>query len=163
MRRAGRGGAGVRGALLALAVVTAPAAAQTAPGGADVAAARRAIDAGNRQYREAFLAMDAQRLAQVYDVRGARLGEGGQVLRGREAIAADVGALVARVGPVRVGIETAEVWLMDDTAYETGTWSYTFTPNGKAEQRIGGRYVTLWRRQPDGGGKIWADIGVPGT
>jgi uncharacterized protein (TIGR02246 family) len=160
--RSGRWGA-ARGALLALAVVAAPVAAQTARGGAAVAAARRAIDAGNRQYREAFLAMDAQRLAEVYDVRGARLGEGGQMLRGREAIAADVGALVARVGPVRVGIETAEVWLMDDTAYETGTWSYTFTPKGKAEQRIGGRYVTLWRRQPDGGWKIWADIGVPGT
>jgi uncharacterized protein (TIGR02246 family) len=160
--RSGRWGA-ARGALLALAVVAAPVAAQTARGGAAVAAARRAIDAGNRQYREAFLAMDAQRLAEVYDVRGARLGEGGQVLRGREAISADVGALVARVGPVRVGIETAEVWLMDDTAYETGTWSYTFTPKGKSEQRIGGRYVTLWRRQPDGGWKIWADIGVPGT
>jgi hypothetical protein len=40
-----------------------------------VAAARRAIDTGNRQYCEAFLAMDAQRVAEVYDVRGARLGE----------------------------------------------------------------------------------------
>jgi uncharacterized protein (TIGR02246 family) len=161
MSRAGRWSAGARGAFLALAVVAAPVAAQT--GGADLPAARRAIDAGNRQYRAAFLAMDAKRLAEVYDVHGARLGEGGQVLRGREAIAADVGAFVARVGPVRVGIETAEVWLMDDTAYETGTWSYTFTPKGKSEERLGGRYVTLWRRQSDGGWKIWADIGVPGT
>ena len=66
-------------------------------------------------------------------------------------------------GPCAVGLETAQVWLIDDTAYETGTWSYTYHPKNQQEQRIGGRYVTLWRRQPDGGWKIWADMGVPGT
>ena len=24
-------------------------------------------------------------------------------------------------------------------------------------------YVTVWKKQPDGGWKIWADMGVPGT
>jgi ketosteroid isomerase-like protein len=52
---------------------------------------------------------------------------------------------------------------MDENAYETGLWSYTFQPSGKAEQHIGGHYVTVWRKQPDGGWKIWADMGVPGT
>jgi uncharacterized protein (TIGR02246 family) len=139
-----------------------PLAGQSAPA-ADLAGTRRAIDAGNAQYRAAFLAMDARALSEIYDARGARLGEGGEVVRGRPAIAADVAAFVSRVGPVRVTIETAEVWLVDDTAYETGAWSYTFHPKGKDEQRIGGRYVTLWRRQADGGWKIWADMGVPGT
>jgi uncharacterized protein (TIGR02246 family) len=140
---------------------TAALAAQTAaPAASD---ARRAIDAGNAQYRAAFLAGDADALARVYDTEGSRLNEGGAVLRGRAAIAADVGAFIQKVGPVRVEIGTVEVWLVDDTAYETGTWSYTFQPKGQKEQRIGGRYVTLWKRQAGGGWKIWADIGVPGT
>ena len=150
---------------LSLSLVT-PLAGQTAapaPAGPEVAAVRRAIDGGNAQYREAFLAMDAKRLADVYDPKGSRLGDQGQVVRGRAAIAADVAAFVSHVGPVRVGLETAQVWLIDDTAYETGTWSYTYHPKNQQEQRIGGRYVTLWRRQPDGGWKIWADMGVPGT
>jgi uncharacterized protein (TIGR02246 family) len=154
----------VRGLALILSLaVTAPAAAQTATAGTEVAAVRRAIDAGNAQYREAFLAMDAARLAEVYDPRGSRLNEGGQVVRGRAAITADVGAFVSRVGPVRVGLETAQVWLIDDMAYETGAWSYAYHPKGQQEQKIGGRYVTVWHRQPDGGWKIWADMGVPGT
>ena len=33
---------------------------------------------------------------------------------------------------------------------------------GKAEQTIGGRYVTTWKRQADGGWKIKSDVGVPG-
>jgi uncharacterized protein (TIGR02246 family) len=134
--------------------------AQSAPEQAD---ARRAIDAGNAQYRAAFLAMDAGRLADVYDPQGARLGEHGEVVRGRAAIARDVTRFVAKTGPVTVSIGTAQVWTIDDTAYETGAWSYTYHPKGGSEQRIGGRYVTLWRRQPDGGWKIWADMGVPGT
>ena len=63
----------------------------------------------------------------------------------------------------RTSREPSEPILIDDTAYETGTWSYTYHPKNQQEQRIGGRYVTLWRRQPDGGWKIWADMGVPGT
>jgi uncharacterized protein (TIGR02246 family) len=154
----------VRHLILALSLaLAAPLAAQTSVPGGDLVAVRHGIDAGNAQYREAFLAMDARRLADVYDPKGSRLNGDGKVLRGRAAIAADVAAFVRQVGPVKVGLETAQAWLIDDTAYETGTWSYTFHPKDKPEQRIGGHYVTLWRRQPDGGWKIWADIGVPGT
>jgi uncharacterized protein (TIGR02246 family) len=147
---------------LLLLAVAAPLAGQTARP-ADADAAKRAIQAGNAAYIAAFKRADAKALAQVYDPQGARLNEGGQVVRGRSAIADDVGKFVAKVGPVRVTLETGDVWLIDDTAYETGVWSYTFTPKGKAEQRIGGHYVTVWRRQPDAGWKILADMGVPGT
>ena len=94
---------------------------------------------------------------------GVRFNEGGALLRGRAAIARDVAEFVGQVGPVRVTIETAGVWLVDDVAWESGAWSYTFQPKGKAEQRLGGRYVTLWRRQADGGWRIWRDLGVSGT
>ncbi|MEP6687897.1 MAG: SgcJ/EcaC family oxidoreductase [Gemmatimonadales bacterium] len=124
---------------------------------------RRAIDAGNAAYKSAFLRADAQALAQVYDSDGVRLNEGGVVIRGRTAISRDVAGFVSQVGPVRVTIETAAVWLVDDVAWESGAWSYTFQPKGKAEQRLGGRYVTLWRHQADGSWRIWRDLGVPGT
>jgi uncharacterized protein (TIGR02246 family) len=118
---------------------------------------------GTPPYIAAFRQADADALAQVYDPAGARLNDGGKVVRGRQAIAADVRDFLDRVGSVRVSLETAQVWLVDDTAYETGVWSYTLHRKGEAEQRIGGRYVTLWKRQADGGWRIWADMGVPGT
>jgi uncharacterized protein (TIGR02246 family) len=142
--------------------VASPALAQTSHS-AGSSSVKRAIDEGNSAYIAAFKKADPQALSQVYDPQGSRLNEGGVVVRGRKAIAEDVGGFVAKVGPVRVTLDSKEVWLIDDNAYETGIWSYTFQPRGKAEQHIGGHYVTVWKKQPDGGWKIWADMGVPGT
>ena len=139
-----------------------PATAQTSHS-AERASVQRAIDAGNAAYIAAFKQADAKALSQVYDPQGSRLNEGGVVVRGREAIVQDVGGFVSQVGPVRVTLESKEFWLIDNNAYETGIWSYTFQPKGKAEQHIGGHYVTVWKKQSDGGWKIWADMGVPGT
>ena len=142
--------------------ICAPLTAQTTRS-AEADGARRGIQAGNAAYISAFKAADAGAVAQVYDPQGARLNSGGEVIRGRRSIAGDVGTFLAKVGPVRVTLETKEVWLVDDIAYETGVWSYTFHPKARAEQRIGGHDVTLWKRQRDGGWKIWSDMGVPGT
>jgi uncharacterized protein (TIGR02246 family) len=147
--------------LLVIAFATSLAA--QAPGSSDAADARHGIQAGNAAYIAAFSRADARALSQVYDADGARLNDGGEVVQGRSAIAADVGKFVARTGPVRVTLETKEVWNLKDTAYETGIWSYTFQPKGASERRIGGHYVTVWKRQPGGGWKILADMGVPGT
>ncbi len=147
--------------LLVLAFVT-PLLAQ-APESTDPADARHGIEVGNAAYIAAFSRADARALSQVYDADGARLNDGGVVVRGRSAIAADVGTFVSKTGPVRVTLETKEVWTLDETAYETGVWSYSFRPKSQPEQKIGGHYVTVWKRQPGGGWKILADMGVPGT
>ncbi len=125
--------------------------------------ARRGIDRGNAEYIAAFARADAHDVAAVYDVDGVRLGDDGKVLRGRGAIAGDVRGFLQAVGPVTVSLATARVWLVDNLAYETGDWSYTFTPRGKSQQRVGGKYVTTWVRQADGGWKIRSDLAVPGT
>ena len=125
--------------------------------------ARRGIDRGNADYIAAFAKADADGVAEVYDADGVRLGDDGKVLRGRAAIAADVRRFLQAVGPVTVTLASARVWLVDNLAYETGDWSYTYTPTGKGRQRIGGKYVTTWVRQADGGWKIRSDLAVPGT
>ena len=66
----------------------------------DISAIRQSIDAGNAAYIAAFKNADAKALSQVYDLRGARLNEGGVVVRGRKAIQDDVGKFLATVGPV---------------------------------------------------------------
>ena len=147
-----------------LLLLGAPIAAQTAhPHPSQREAVKKSIDAGNAAYIEAFRHADAKALAQVYDPQGSRLNDSGVVVRGRKAIIVDVGKFVDQVGPVKVTLDSKEFWLIDDNAYETGLWSYTFTPRGKSEQHIGGHYVTVWKKQPSGDWKIWADMGVPGT
>ncbi len=125
--------------------------------------ARTAIDSGNKAYIEAMANADARAFADVYDSDGRRLAGGGEVVRGRAAITDHIGAFFTRIGPVTATIETTEVWLVDDMAYETGRWTYTFTPPGDTRRTIGGRYVTVWRLQDDGNWKIYVDMSVPGT
>ena len=122
---------------------------------------RAAVDKGNAQYIAAFANADAEALAAVYDADGTRLHGNGALTRGKDAIAAEVKQFLAQVGVVAVTIETVNLWVVDDRAYETGKWTYTFTPPEKDKQTLAGRYVTVWKEQADGGWKIVADMSVP--
>ena len=123
---------------------------------------RKSIDAGNAKYIDAFAKSDAGALAGLYDESGSRFSPKGVVVRGRPAIAESVAGFMKSVtGPIKVSIETQDLWVVDDLVYETGKYTYTFTPPGKSETQTGGHYVTIWKRQSDGSWKIIADMGVP--
>jgi uncharacterized protein (TIGR02246 family) len=123
---------------------------------------RKAIDAGNAKYIDAFARSDAGALAGLYDESGSRFAPKGVVVRGRPAIAESVAEFMKSVtGPIKVSIETQDLWAVDDLVYETGKYTYSFTPPGKSETQTGGHYVTIWKRQTDGGWKIVVDMGVP--
>ena len=117
----------------------------------------------NAVYIKAYADGDAARIAGLYDPEGARLSPGGVVVHGREAILTATRTFLGEVGTVRVIIRPADLWVVDDLAYESGEWSWKFTPGDREPRRLGGRYVTVWRRQPDGGWGILADLSVPGT
>ena len=122
---------------------------------------RKAIDSGNGKYIDAFAKLDANGLAAVYDKDGARFGPKGSYARGREAIAKKVNEFMQSVtGAITVTIDTEDLWVVDDLAYETGKYSYTYRLIGKEANRIGGHYVTVWKKQSDGGWRIVADMGV---
>ncbi|HEX4574922.1 MAG TPA: SgcJ/EcaC family oxidoreductase [Gemmatimonadales bacterium] len=137
--------------------------AQTPPDSAVRADVRKAIDRGNAEYIAALGRADAGALAKVYAPDGARMGEHGAFAQGRAAIAAMVRDLLHGTGPITVTVETVDLWVVHDLAYETGKWRYTFTPPQKSTQSVGGRYLTVWQRQPEGGWRIIADMGIPGT
>ena len=125
---------------------------------------RKAIDAGNAKYIDAFARSDAGALSGLYDESGSRFSPKGVVVRGRLAIAQSVAEFMKSVtGPIKVSIETQDLWAVDDLVYETGKYTYTFTPPGKSETQTGGHYVTIWKRQADGGWKIIVDMGVPNS
>lgn len=130
------------------------------PDSAARVAARAGLAAGNAEYIRAFGAGDAASVAAVYAPNGSRMAPKGAVLTGRAAIRDDVARFIGSVGPVLVTIDSRELWLVGDMAYESGNWSYTFTPPGKPQRRIAGRFVTSWKRQPDGSWRIYADIGL---
>jgi len=121
---------------------------------------RRSIDQGNQQYITAFKKRDAVGAADVYDERGSRLYAKGVVIRGRTAITADLERFFKQSGPVTVTLETLDLWVTDDLAYETGKWSYTYHSQGQDQKTSGGRHVRVWKKQSDGTWRILAGMGL---
>jgi len=122
---------------------------------------RQAIDRGNAQYIKSMKEADAAGVAGVYAVDGVRFHEKGNMSKGRPKIQADLEGFLKKTGPVTVTIDTLDLWVVDDLAYETGRWSYTFQPASKDQVKMTGQYVTVWKKQSDGGWKIVADMPVP--
>lgn len=121
-----------------------------------------AIEPGNAAYIEAMANADAKSFAMVYDSDGARLSGGGEAVRGQRDIRDQIGDFFTRIGPVAAALETTDVWQLDDGIYETGAWSYTFSPPGDSRRTIGGRYFRVWKLQADESWKILVDVSVAG-
>jgi len=122
--------------------------------------ARRAIERGNAEYIAACAARDAAAFAAVYAPNGARLEQGGQIVVGRTAIEKNTATVWAKLtGPLTVKATTADVWLIDDLAYESGAYVISAESTG-GTTRISGHYLTIWSKQSDGRWRIYRDLNV---
>ncbi|HVS20950.1 MAG TPA: nuclear transport factor 2 family protein [Pyrinomonadaceae bacterium] len=129
---------------------------------ANIAAARKAIDAGNAEWIAGWKAADAEKMASLFDKDGSQFGAKGEVIRGRDAIHYRFSEGFKANGPaLDFTITTLEVWLVDDLAYESGNFTGKVQPKGEDVINFSGKYVTIWKRQRDGSWKIWVDFGVP--
>jgi ketosteroid isomerase-like protein len=120
-----------------------------------------AIDSGNAEYIRGFANSDAARVAAVYSTNGGRLGENGALAHGTADITKAVALVLHQVGPITVTLKTVDLWVMENRAYETGKWTYAWAKKGGGITTVGGRYVTVWLREPGGRWRIEADVGVP--
>ncbi|MCA1564834.1 MAG: SgcJ/EcaC family oxidoreductase [Acidobacteria bacterium] len=122
---------------------------------------RRAIDAGNAVWVEAWAKGDATMLLDTFTADGKELVAGGKVFKGRKQILALMSDTMSkRGGKAKLTVTTTDVWLDLNTAYETGTAVYEFTVDGRP-QTLERRYFTIWKRQSNRGvWKIYANTGV---
>jgi uncharacterized protein (TIGR02246 family) len=130
---------------------------------AEVASARKAIDAGNAQWIEGWRKGDAAMVAAIFTPDGMQLQRHGKIVAGRDAIMKSQQKAMQSVEPgVEVKVETKEVWIVDGDAYETGKWTYKSVEKGKKSPTVeSGRYVTRWKKQADGSWKLYLDMNVP--
>lgn len=89
---------------------------------------------------------------------GAMIQEGVGEIRGRDAVR-DAVAYLDRPG-VSLHWEPDRASLADcrDLGWTTGEYTFRPAPDGPASR---GRYVTIWRKQPDNSWKVVMDLGVP--
>lgn len=122
---------------------------------------RRAMDAGNAVWVEAWAKGDATMLPDTFTADGKELVAGGKVYKGRQQILALMQeTMQKRGGKAKLTVTTTDVWLDGNTAYETGTAAYEFTVGGQP-QKLERRYFTIWKRQSKRGvWKIYSNTGV---
>jgi uncharacterized protein (TIGR02246 family) len=126
-----------------------------------LAEARKAIDKGNAQWIEGWDKADAGLIASLFANDGILLSRNGKLFKGPEEVLGHMKPVLESAGTgVKATVTTVDLWLDDNTAYETGKYTYTYQGSGKPV-RDEGRYVTIWKRQSDRAWKIAMDMAVP--
>jgi uncharacterized protein (TIGR02246 family) len=123
------------------------------------AAASNAIDEAssfiakaNKEWEAAIQTGDADALSRPYHEDGVFIGPDGNAVRGRAAIRAMyAGRAAAKTRIVSATIQSeGRVAVSADEVYEWGSgWMDVQAADGTRSKR-GGRYLTVWHRQPDG-------------
>ncbi len=90
---------------------------------------------------------------------GAMMQEGAGEIRGRTAIREAVAYLDQPGVTLTWEPSRAEIAASGDLGWTTGTWESRTEVDAPPASR--GRYVSIWRRQPDGSWKVVMDLGVP--
>jgi ketosteroid isomerase-like protein len=123
-------------------------------------AAREAIEAADLALLGAIRSRDARAAVRLYAPGAISYQPGMEPLTTPAAIEAFYRAWFARgtFDTVDVAIDT--VIVAADLLLEFGRYSGTLTATDGTARRDRGRYLTVWRKQPDGSWKRWREMGT---
>lgn len=125
----------------------------------DAAAVRQAIEANNARFAAAAVRGDTAALASFYADDAILMMENVPAAHGHEAIAKSYSAMTAmKLASFR--LDTKDLIVSGDYAIETGAYELQGAPPAKGAKAMHGvgKYLVLWRKQPDGSYKILRDI-----
>jgi uncharacterized protein (TIGR02246 family) len=118
---------------------------------------RSAIEKAIVAFEKAADAKDAAALASMYTEDATLMPPGSPVVKGRKNIQQFWQGFIGS-GASDAKMKIADVQAFGDTAYEVGSFDVNMpTPEG-SKARTQGKYVVIWKRQPDGSIKLHVDI-----
>ena len=121
----------------------------------------RAIKKANAEWAGAMKTGDAAVIAAPYTDNAVFVGIDGACVQGKNEIEKLYRARFESAGfATSTSIRSKSLLLDGDLAYESGDAQVGFLKDGKATVS-GGRFLTVWQRQPDGGWKIVRNIVLP--
>jgi uncharacterized protein (TIGR02246 family) len=123
----------------------------------DAAAVRQAIEAANARFGEAFLKGDTATIAATYAPDAIVLPPNEKAITGHDAIAKAVAGEIAMMKATAFALHTQDVIAAGDYAIETGSYEVTMPPAAKPVHSVG-KYLTVWKKQPDGSYKLIRDM-----
>ncbi|RMG63162.1 MAG: nuclear transport factor 2 family protein [Calditrichaeota bacterium] len=117
---------------------------------------REAISLQNQRFARAYSQGDAATLAGLYTQDAYALAPGNRVWEGRQAIRDGIQKELS-AGQMQLQVQTVSLTLLDDHAYEVGTYTIRVEPEGSEAFTDHGKYLTVWQKQADGSWLIRAD------
>jgi uncharacterized protein (TIGR02246 family) len=121
---------------------------------------RRFVDDGNSDFIRAWMTGDADLFAGCFAADGALLHPGRPAVVGRDRIRERMKAVFSKYRMAAGAISTIDLYVLGDTAYETGKWKFDIGPIGGSAEPDSGRYIEVWKREGKAW-KMWRDISVP--
>jgi uncharacterized protein (TIGR02246 family) len=109
------------------------------------------------RFSEAFNRGDAAALAAMYDTGAVVLAPNAPPMRGRQNIEA-LWAGARQQGFRTLDLVPNSVEVIGNHAIELGSYTMVIQPPGQAEITDRGKYMVLWKRQPDGSWKLYRDM-----
>lgn len=101
---------------------------------------RADIAAANRAFEEAARERDVERMSGLYTPDAIVIPPGGPLAKGRENIGQFWGSAIQQMGVKDVRLNTLDLEIVGDTAYEVGEASLTL-----ASGAVTAKYVVVWK------------------
>ncbi len=115
------------------------------------------IAAVNHRFEAAVRKGDIDGMAALYTPGAMVLPPDGPVVKGRENIKQLWGTVVSQMGLKDVKLETLDLQIAGDTAYEVGEATLSLEPKGGKPTTAVAKYVVVWRKV-DGQWRLHRDI-----
>jgi len=117
---------------------------------------RRMIISSNVEASEAIRRKDAAAMAEWFARDALFFQPNLPALEGRDAIRHYYADAFSPAVNLQEGtFATSEVHAAGDLGIETGTSIMTWQASGKPAVTVAGKYLTVWKRQPNGSWRIW--------
>jgi uncharacterized protein (TIGR02246 family) len=124
----------------------------------DPTVVRQAIEAANARFLDAMKSGDTVAMTANYADDAVVMPPGAPAARGRSELMHGFGEMVASGSITDMKATTNDVMVAGDLAVETGSYEFTMVPKKGKPVTDKGKYLTVWKRQPDGNWKIVRDI-----
>jgi uncharacterized protein (TIGR02246 family) len=119
---------------------------------------RATLEAINLKFAAAMMRSDAAGAAGAYASDAIVMLPNQPAMKGTAAIQQGLAAMFKEMTVKAFTPKTAEVIVAGDYAFESGTFEMTMQAKGGPAMTDKGKYLTVWKKQADGGWKVLRDI-----